>query len=257
MTYVLNEIEWAKEMISQNSLGDKPFETLCRVAKYYISEGYKGHDLRMLMCTFLVKCDPCISIPKWEDTIKNAISRAQKYKLVMIDEIVVTKNELEAIRALKSIQTERLAFTLLCLAKYYDAVNPNSDHWVNAPDNDIMRMANINTSIRRQSAMYHTLNELGMIQFSKKVDNTNIRVCFEQDGDAAISVVDMRNIGYQYMRHVDAGRYIVCQNCGITAKADSKGGRPAKYCRSCAAEIKLRQNVESVMRRKTSKLAVS
>ena len=40
MTIVLNENEWAEEKIKSNDLGDNTYETLCRVAKYYIYPKY-------------------------------------------------------------------------------------------------------------------------------------------------------------------------------------------------------------------------
>lgn len=258
MTFVLNEYDWAKEMIGQHSLGDKPFETLCRVAKYYIAEGFRGKDLKILMNSFLIKCDPCVSTTKWENTITKAISLAQKYKAIRIDEIAITESELRTIRSVGSKPTERLAFTLLCLAKYYDAINPNADHWVNADDSDIMKLANIKTSIRYQSQMYHRLNELGMIQFSKKVDNTNVRVCFTDGGCTAASIKDMRNLGYQYMKAVGERGYIVCQNCGLTARTDkTSSGRTPKYCKECAAEIRIRKTVEAAMARRSAKNAAT
>lgn len=258
MLIVLNEYEWAEEMIAQNSLGDNKFETLCRVAKYYMMNGYKGKSLRVIMNSFLLKCDPYVSVTKWEGIISTAIARAKKYNIVMIDELSVTKPEMDAIKSLDGKQIRRLAFTLLCLSKYYKAVNPNADGWVNTPDNEIMKMANIRTSVKKQSAMFQTMNRLGMIRFSKKVDNTNIQVCFAEDGDTAVSVTDMRNLGYQYMMHIGESGYMICQSCGAPTKYDAKSsGRKPKYCPDCANTIKLRQVVECVMRRKAAEYRTS
>lgn len=245
---VLNENEWAEEMIKQCTLGKKPYETLCRVAKYYTDKGFKKSDVRKLMDAFLIRCDPSASIPKWADTLDRVVSRAGKYNAICIDKIVITKPEMKRIAALEGVQTKRLAFTLLCLAKYYDIVNPSGDHWVNSSDSEVMKMANVSTSVKRQSAMYHELNKLGMVGFSKKVDNTNVRVQFIEDGETAYEVTDMRNLGYQYFAASGADGYIVCQNCGITTKKDKANtGRKQKYCKECAAAIKLRQSVESAM----------
>ena len=248
MTVVLNETEWAKEMIRNHSLGKKPFETLTRVANYYFEIGYNKRDVRRLLDTFLLQCEPTASLPKWAATIDHAVEKAQKYDAIKLDCIEISTSELSKIDALNGKQLRRLAFTLLCLAKYWDAVNPNGDHWVNSRDADIMQMANINTSIKRQSEMYHTLIENGMLQQSKRVDNTNVRVCFIEDGDAAMTVSDFRNLGYQYMKHCGEP-YFECQNCGITTKYANPGkGMKQKYCRTCAAEIAMRQRVNSVMR---------
>lgn len=244
---VLNENDWAVEMIQSRSLGRKPYETLCRVAKYYIDKkGYSKKEVRKTMDDFLLMCDPTASLPKWSDTIDYAVNRAFKYKAIEIDKIDVTIPEMEKIELLGSRQEQRLAFTLLCLSKYWDYVNPNGDHWVNSKDSDIMRMANINTSIKRQSLLYHNLKEKGMIQFSKKVDNTNVRVLFQKRGDVAISISDFRNVGYQYLMY-HGEPFFKCENCGITVKRRNSTGRMPKYCQECASKIKIQQSINAVM----------
>ena len=127
---------------------------------------------------------------------------------------------------------------------------PNGDSWVNNKDNEIMAMANINTSIKRQGMMYRTLRECGMVQFSKKVDNTNVRVCFAEDGDVVMHVTDFRNLGYQYLKY-HGEPYFECENCGITSKInDPIKGNKIKYCSNCAIEIHTQQMVNSVMKRR-------
>ena len=46
MTIVLNEHDWARECIETRNLGKKPFETLCRVAKYYLDKDYGKKEAR-------------------------------------------------------------------------------------------------------------------------------------------------------------------------------------------------------------------
>lgn len=249
MTIVLNEHEWAREKIDSRSLGAKPFETLSRVAKYYMDKDYSKKEVRNMLDTFLLQCEPTASLPKWSETLDYAVARALKYDAIKIDGIEITKPEMEKIDALDGKQIRRLAFTLLCLAKYWDVVNPQGDHWVNSKDSEIMRMANINTSIKRQSLMYHNLNEAGMVQFSKKVDNTNVRVCFISPGETAMVITDFRNLGYQYLKY-HGEPYFECQNCGITVKCENSTGRRQKYCKDCAVEIHMKQTVNSVMRQR-------
>lgn len=150
-------------------------------------------------------------------------------------------------------QIKRLAFVLLCLSKYWNIVNNQNDYWVNSKDNEIMSFANINTSIRRQCAMYAALKDAGLIQFSKKVDNTNVKVCFAEDGESAMEITDLRNLGYQYLKY-HGEPYFECTNCGIVTRyknpANKKSIWKQKYCESCAIEIDTRQSVNSVMRQR-------
>jgi len=248
---VLNEIDWARDALLSNSLGNKPYETLCRIAKYYIHDGYTKQKTRKSLESFIMRCDPKASLPKWSETIDYAIKYAYKHPAVEIDGIQITKKEMETIDALQGKQIRRLAFTLLCLSKYFDTISSNGDHWVNSEDNEIMRMANISTSIKRQSDMFHQLWKLGLIQFSRKVDNTNVRVLFSDDtSKVVLTVNDFRNLGYQYlMYHGDP--FFVCENCGIVTKINHPGvGRRQKYCPNCAKEIQLQQIIDSVMRKR-------
>ena len=255
-TIVLNEHDWAKEQIDNKTLGSKPYETFCRVAKYYLDNGATKKEARRQLDSFLLMCEPTASLPKWSETLDYAIKRASKYDAIDIDCIKISKPEMDKIDSLNGKQLRRLAFALLCLAKYWDIVNAHGDHWVNSKDCDIMRMANINTSIKRQSLMYHTLSELGLIRFSKKIDNTNVRVCFIEDGETAMEVSDFRNLGYQYLKY-HGEPYFECENCGLTVKQSNKTtGRKQKYCQDCAAEIKIQQTINSVMRRR-AKLSIN
>lgn len=255
MTIVLDEHRWAEQMIYDKSLGKKPFETFSRIAKYYIDKDYSKAHVRAILDSFLLQCDPTASLPKWSNTLDNAVNRALKYDAILIDSIDITVSEIERIESISSKQAQRLAFTLLCLAKYWDIVNPNGDHWVNNKDNEIMAMANINTSIKRQSLMYHNLRESGFIQFSKKIDNTNVRVLFmDDDSPIAMRITDFRNLGYQYLQY-HGESYFQCESCGVTIKRqDSLKGRPQKYCKDCAAAIKTRQSVNAVMKKRNSYL---
>lgn len=253
MSIVLKENEWAENMIRSKSLGKKPSETFCRVARYYLDKGYNKSDTRNFLDTFLIQCDPTSSLPKWSDALDYAVGRASKYAAVDIDGIDITKPEMERVDSLDGKQIKRLAFTLLCLAKYWQIVVPSGDYWVNNRDNEIMAMANINTSIKRQSMMYWTLRECGMIQFSRKVDNTNVRVCFVEDGDAVMRVTDFRNLGYQYLKY-HGEPYFECENCGLTTKINTPNkGCKQKYCRDCAVAIHTKQMVNSVMRRRNER----
>lgn len=252
MSIVLNEYEWAERMINNHELGKKPIETLNRVAKYYLENKYSKREIRKMLDTFLTQCDPSASLVHWSDTLDKVAKNVGKFPLIRLDGVDITKNELERIETLGGKQVRRLAFTLLCVAKYWDVVSESNNHWVNSPDKEIMQMANINTSIKRQSLMFAELREAGFIKFSKKIDNLNVQVLFMEPGETALHIQDFRNIGYQYLKHYGAP-YFECVNCGITVKIQEPArGRRQKYCPSCAIELHTKQKVDSVMRKRNA-----
>lgn len=252
MSIVLNEYEWAERAINNHELGKKPIETLTRVAKYYFENRYSKREVRKLLDTFLVKCDPSASLVHWSDTLDRVAKGVDKFPLIRINGVTITQNELTKIKSLKGKQIRRLAFTLLCVAKYWNNVYNSNNYWVNSSDKEIMRMANINTSIKRQSMMFGELREAGFLRFSKKIDNLNVQVLFAEEGEPAIHIQDFRNIGYQYLKYYGEP-YFECVNCGLTVKIQEPAkGRKQKYCTCCAVELHTRQKVESVMRHRNS-----
>lgn len=251
MAIILNETEWAKQMVDTSNLGKKPSETLNIVARYYLDLGYSKNDTRNKLDDFLIKCDPDASIVKWDAKMDRAVNYAANHEAINIAHIDVSTTEMQKVNDLQGVQTRRLGFTLLCLAKYCDNTKGNSDHWVTQKDSDIMALANINTSIKRQSAMYRALRDAGMIQFSTKVDNTNVKVLFIDNGAPVMQITDMRNLGYQYLMYLGEP-YFECENCGIVTKMYDPGNkRRQKYCQECAAKMKIQKTVDSIMRHRS------
>lgn len=251
MSIVLNEHDEALRIIEKKELGKNMYESLYRVARYYIDsseEKVSKKYIRDKIDAFYLECEPGASIPKREYTLDGAVKHAFKYKAIMIEHIPVSKTELEKIDCVDGQQARRLAFTLLCLAKYWAVIQPDMAGWVKNNDNEIMTMANINTSVKRQCLLYAQLKEAGLIQFSKRVDSTKVKVLFIDDKKPEMKITDMRNLGYQYQMYF-GGPFFVCSNCGMTVRyTDPSSGRKQKYCKTCAAEVKMRQNVNSVMR---------
>lgn len=252
MSFTLNETEWAKSAIEQKMLGKSPYETLRRVARYYIDEGYQRDEVRTMVEDFILECDQTASVVKWTKTVDAAMQFALKHEAVKINCIPVTQAELERVSAIESgRQEQRLAFTLMCLAKYWNHVCGNDTNWVNSKDTDVMRMANIKTSIKRQCRMYHSLREKGLISFSRKVDCNHVRVDFiENDSPIVLMVDDFRDLGNQYLMFLGEP-YFKCAECGAVEKmVNPSRGRNQKYCTCCAALIKTRRSVDSVMRKR-------
>lgn len=251
MSIILNEINWAQEMnnCAQPVLGKKPFETLSRMAKYYKHEGMTKNAARDAIDVFLLRCDPDANTVSWSDSLDRAIKNGYKYNAIELDSIGVSATEMEKVDSLSAKQIRRLAFTLLCLCKYWNALKPGNNNWVRTSDTDIMRMANIHTSVKRQCALFRELSNLGYIKFSRQVDNLNVQVLFMDDGEAVLNIHNFDNLGYQYLKYHGDPYYYECCNCGVTEKRKDLSSRPRKYCPTCSGIIKAKQTAESDKRR--------
>ena len=254
MSIILNEITWAQDVNScpQPTLGKKPFETLSLMAKYYRHEGMAKAAARNALDMFLLKCDPNANVVSWSDSLDRALKNGFKYAPVEINHVGVSASEIAKVDALKTKQIRRLAFTLLCLCKYWNALRPNNNNWVRTPDADIMRMANIRTSVKRQCALFRELSNIGYIRFSRQVDNLNVQILFMDNEAPVLFIHNFDNLGYQYLKYHGDPYYYECCNCGVTEKRKDLNSRPPKYCPTCAGEIARRNRIASAMRCKTT-----
>lgn len=253
MEYILNEIEWAEDHIERSDLGTNGWETLVRLTKYYKAQGYHKDKIQNLLEDFLYKCCADASIPRWRETITSAIRYGTKKEPVVINKLVVTKPEMQKIRDLKYNGLQALAFTLLVYSKYWDAINPQNSHWVNADQKMITGTLGYKVTTDRFITLLRQLRDAGYIVRSKRVDNFNFQVLFTEDGDVEYEVTSMKSLGNQCMNHLYGG-YYQCANCGEWFKHTSKN-KNEKYCKRCAEKSERESNRMSNKRYREAHIA--
>lgn len=252
MEIITDEREWAQNALSARDLGQKPAQTLYHIARYYKQGcGYNNRDVRELLEQHIIRCDPNANLFWWSDCLDRVVKESGKKPLIKVDGITLYKSELDCISKTGAIQAQRIAFVMLCLAKYWNAIRgiDENNNWVNADPSDIAKMANVSTSTERVNDIYRKMKDKEYIVFSKRVDSLNCRVLpVATSGDECLYITDFRNLGYQYMMFVGKD-YFPCESCGLVVKRRS----PAhKYCQKCAGDIHIRQSANSVMKQRQS-----
>ena len=178
MELILNEHAFAQQAIACGTVGKKPAQTLGCISRYLCYEGYEKPQIEETLHRFMRENYANYHAVQWSAAIEHISSRADRRPLLQANQIEITQEELASIRALASQPLERLCFTLLCLAKYAQLINPANDGWVTQKWSAIFRMAHVQAGKERQAAMLHTLREKGLIAFSRGVDNLHIHVLF-------------------------------------------------------------------------------
>lgn len=251
MRLSLNEHEDAEMFLSELCLGKDAFEKLKIIARYYMDEGRPVDSVRDKLKEYVANCGESFTLNPWRSMIELALKSAKKYNAVLINELHISKPEMERISKIKGIQARRFCFVLLCLKKYFNAIRPENNGWVCVDHADLMRLANIKTPMVKQAELYRILLSENLIELPDKPDRVAIHVVFDDmEGDDAMCITDMRNLGNQYMMYLGEP-YYQCQECGLVVRNPhgSKGTKPFKYCKDCAAKIKIRQSTESAMKK--------
>lgn len=241
---ILNERKEAEKIIESGNIGNKPSETLGLLARYYYSEGLSGKELYKKLNDFMQTNFPKYNPDAWKSAINSKVKKASKYSLVEISDISITQAEIEIIQSLGSLPLERLAFTLLCLAKFGNQRCENNNGWVCRSDKEIFKLANVSATVQKQAEMLNTLYRSGLIGFSMKITNTNLQVLYiHDDSDEALRVFDFRELGLEYMNYIGKHKYIRCNECGRLIKC-VKNAR-TKYCKDCAAKVNIIKTYEN------------
>lgn len=231
---ILNEKEYVLDIL-QNENADIPkiHSFLGLYARYLFHEKkLQKEDLAKELNQFMQSRCPAYRPADWSASIEKYAAGTDKYPLCECDGIWITESELKTIAKIDNKVLERLAFTLLCLAKFRNFRNPDNDGWINYSNGEIYKMACINTTALEKDLKLNQLRKLGLIEFAKKVSNLSIRVLFlnNKEDEGKLFVSDFRKLGYEWKVY-NGEKYIRCAGCGILAK-NTNGKR--RYCKDCA-----------------------
>lgn len=234
--YILDERSYIEQMLQDNDLGKRPSHTLMLAARLWNEQGYEKEDIRHMLEEFIIRSDPHASIVKWTETLDWVMKYLGRRELVKIDYVPITNLEMGICSTVGSIQKQRLMFTLFALAKYNKLANPKNEGWVSISDSKLFSLANVTTSVKRQSLMLNDLYQNKYISFARNIDNTSIKVLFmDMDSPAVLRLTDLRNLGNQYMLY-SQDNYMKCECCGTIIKKRSNRQR---YCKPCARIVNI------------------
>ena len=250
---VMNERMYAENIINGEGFDENGLYTATVLAKYYKFKGYENAEIRDALRKIMRKSIPVMFEKYGEKWIKKALVTANSHPLYVIDNITITRSEVDRINLIhsskfKDYRLRRLAFTLLCLAKYY-AEKGVKDGWVNMPQKYIFSIASLKgMAISRQNLMLHELYQDGYIDFSNKVEDDSIKIAGIMDGESEVVVDNINEAGLIFEEY-NGKRFIRCQRCGCRVPVTN--GR-AKLCKPCGV-VDNREKVRERTRRKRQK----
>lgn len=237
MPVVLNEKKQAEYIIEKGEVGNKPTSTLFLLAKYYRQkENLNKEQTFNKLNEFMESNYKNYNSATWEDIIEDISKKANKYPLREIDYIEISQSEIEIIRNICNIKYEKLLFAMLCYAKLYNKISDKNNGWVNTDIKELFRVARVTVRYRNDKFLYlNDLETAGLISFSNKNDNLNLRVTFIDDNsEAVLKVDDFRELGYEYLNYIGDGKFIRCECCKRLFRTSSNN---KINCNDCQREI--------------------
>lgn len=95
---ILNEKAEAERIIATGDLGDSVSDTLTLLARYYYCKGNSAKEIYSELNKFLNENVPDYNPVLWKDMLNKKVKKAGKHPLTDVNNVVITKAEMEKIR---------------------------------------------------------------------------------------------------------------------------------------------------------------
>ena len=252
--YIFNEKEYIESIIEARQVDlSNPTNTIRKLARYnFYVNGYTKSKNYNAIVGYMSKNFKDFSEMTYQKAIDGCIRDVDKTPFKNIECVQITKNELDKISSLDDIKKQKLAFVLLCTAKYRDQYNPDNCHKTDISATDLYKMARVVLPREQRNIYLHFLVRDGLIEAHNNSKTKNKKLLFisEDSNDEVIlklKEIDFKELAYVYMSWKNNGDgFTKCQRCGKTIKQSKT--RPRKYCEECA-EIVERENSKERVRR--------
>lgn len=196
----------------------------------------------------------------YSNIISKAVKNSKKRKLYKIDDIIVTKSELEKIQLLDNIRAEKILFVLLCMAKQqakimdcYGSSANFTEGLVRYTVTELCKTARVSVPADDREYILHYILTQGLISCPKRNDTKCLWVNFiEKDGEEALRLneVDCQELAYVYLNWKGKEKFKRCTRCGKLMKSKASDDictdcslssylLPHVWCIDCGDEVEI------------------
>lgn len=213
----------------------------------WLKEGYSKKELKSKMESFCQQWNSQFNYAKTEGLLLKVLMAVDKLeneppKFVFNTNIVVFESEINKIKELKDKNLQKIAFIMVCLAKWKNSnfIYLNYDSTIKLKD--IFDYAGIKATGKKQLELLHKLNLNNFVDCQLRPLGKFIIDCITNDGDVALSF----KINEEMIQNwID----LVCPHCERCGKGFEKNSNKQKYCKECAKIVKNEQTLQ-IMREK-------
>ena len=235
MKIILNEKVLLNKSLNDGYIDKKPSITIKLLAKHFFKIGQDKEQVIDSIDNFMSNNYKKYNFMDWQDTIKRIVGKVGKldvFEFINISNIIIYQDELDLIKNIDNLRLEKLAFVLLVYSKIYNQMNNNETNWVNSNLRDIFSDTKMTVSKKDQNLMINKLGNMGLLEVSRIVDCTNMKVLFTKNkGKIAIVICDFRDFIYEYLDWVGY-KIDICEGKDCHRLIMVKNNRQ-KYCNIC------------------------
>lgn len=237
MTFLFNEQSAIENMIKMHVIDNENiFVTIRDVARYnyFVNQMNKDENYQSIL-KYLQKYGQNINEENVYQMIDECVQRAKKYPFKQVDEVCITKGELEFIKNLNDIKKEKVAFVLLASAKYYDVIRDTQYYTSYMKNSDICKLARVVIPMVDRNVFMQFAYDSGVLSRHSRAASTEKKVLFvsQDENDQVVLRLkenDFKDLAYTYLAYKTPHQFRRCIVCRGWMKNDSKGRQVCKEC---------------------------
>lgn len=220
-------------MINANFVDENnPTNTIKMIARYnhYVCQLDKDQSYNVINDYMRKNCSSYSEVGYYA-AIQGCVKDATKRVWRDISQVIITKKELDVIKALNDDRQEKLAFVLLADAKYENACKNRNVNYSNISIPELYRQARVTMPVKDRNMFLSFLYDNQLVQRNLNPDYSGFKLLYIYDDDETalqLSENNYKELAFTYMNWKYGG-YKECCCCGRLFKP--KGN--AQYCKSC------------------------
>ena len=237
---ILNEEQYAKKLYDGTNQDVKSIMTKIRyITRYLVHSEKKSNDeAYSITVQWLKDHHGNFDESSYSNVISDAVKAAHKYPFYIIDNIKITKSELEIISTLDNLRAEKILFVLLCMSKQQSMSNGFTNGLVKYSMTDLCKSARVSVPADDREYILYEIVQRGLLGYPKKNNTQCLIVNFLNTDEIELELdeADCQELAYVYLNWKNDGKgYTKCQRCGRLMKQSKT--KPKKYCEECAKEV--------------------
>lgn len=174
----------------------------------------------------------------YSNLISDAVKKAYKNPFYHIENIKITKTELDIISTLDNLRAEKILFVLLCMAKQQSVAYGFTNGLVKYSLPSLCKESRISVPTDEREYILYNIVQCGLLGYPKKNNTQCLIVNFINDDETVLNLdeTDCQELAYVYLNWKNGGKgYTRCQRCHRLIKQSKT--KPRKYCEECAKEV--------------------
>lgn len=241
---ILNEERYAKDLYDGKNHDVKTIMAKIRyVTRYLVNTEHRiDSDAYAKTVNWLNANHNNFDESSYSNLISDAVKSAHKYPFYIIDNIKITRSELEIISSLNNLRAEKILFVLLCMAKQQSMANGFTNGLVKYSITDLCKSARVSVPADDREYILYEIVQRGLLGYPKKNNTQCLIVNFINTDEVELELdeIDCQELAYVYLNWKSGNKgYARCQKCDRWMKQSKT--KPKKYCEDCGREVQKEQ----------------